>query len=109
MVPAGSRVQVPKQGLACLSGDVSLEDAGGKLPEQFAIAEDVSFGLSRKPLGFGPVCWELSPDEVIKEWDSPVRTLVGLGRLCFDFHDFRLDCGGLGGRGGLGPFDGLDR
>ena len=79
------------------------------MPVQLAVVEDVSFGSPCKPSGFGPVCRVLSLDEVIKERDSLVRTLVGLGRLCFDFHDFRLDCGGLGGRGGLGPFDRLDR
>ena len=55
MVPAGSRVQVPKQGLAFLGGDASLEDARWALSLQLAVADDVGFGSSRKPPGFGPV------------------------------------------------------
>ena len=60
------------------------------MPVQLTVAEDVSFGLSRKPSGFGPVCRKLSPSEPIEEWDSPVCVLVGLGRLRVDFHDLGL-------------------
>ena len=68
-----------------------MEDARGTSPVQFAIAEDVSLGLSRKPLGFGPITRKLSLSEPIKEWDSPVHALVGLGRLRVDFHDLGLN------------------
>ena len=79
------------------------------MPVQLAVAEDVSFGSPCKPSGFGPVCRELSPDEVIKERDTPVRTLVGLGRLRVDFHDLGLGRRSLGDRRGLEPCGGLDR
>ena len=74
---------------------------------QLAIAEDVSFGSSRKPSGFGPVTRKLSLSEPIKEWDSLVCVLVGLGRLCVDFHDLGLGQRSLGGRGGLEPYGGF--
>ena len=86
-----------------------MEDTRWALPVQLAVAEDVSFGSSRKLSGFGPVCRKLSSNEAIKERDSPVRALVGLGRLCVDFHDLGLGRWGLGDRGGLGPYGGLDR
>jgi hypothetical protein len=86
-----------------------LEDARWASPVQLAVAEDVSFGSSRKPSGFGPVYRKLSPNEAIKERDSPVHALVGLGRLRIDFHGLELGRGGLGDRGGLGPYGGLDR
>ena len=109
MVFAGSCVQVPKQGLAFPIGDASLEDARWTLPVQLAVAEDVSLDSSRKPSGFGLVYRELSSDEAIKEWDLPVRALVGLGRLRIDFHGLLFGHGGLSDRGGLGPCGGLDR
>ena len=86
-----------------------MEDARWASPVQLAVAEDVSFGSSRKTSGFGPVCKKLSSNEAIKEWDLPVHALVGLGRLCVDFHGLELGRGGLDGRGGLGPCGGLDR
>ena len=101
MVPAGSHVHVPKQGLAFLGGDASLEDARWASSVQLAVAEDVSFGSSRKPSGFGPVCRKLPSDEAIKERDLPVRALVGLGRLCVYFHNLGLSRRSLGGRGGV--------
>ena len=67
-----------------------MEDTRWTSPIQFAIAEDVSFGLSRKPPGFGPITRKLSPSESIKERDLPVRVLFGLGRLRVDFHDLGL-------------------
>ena len=76
-----------------------MEDTGGTSPVQFAIAEDVSLGLPSKPLSFGPVNGKLSSGEAIKEQDSPVRALVGLGRPHVDFHD-------LGDKGGLSPVGG---
>ena len=90
MVPVGPYVQVPKQGSACLGGDASLEDTRGTSPVQFTIAEDVSLGSPLKPSGFGPVARKLSLSEPIKERGSPVRVLVGLGRLRVDFHDLGL-------------------
>ena len=86
-----------------------MEDTRWASPVQLAVAEDVSFGSSHKPLGFSPVCRKLSSNEAIKERDSPVRALVGLGRLHVDFHGLELGHGGLGDRGGLGPCNGLDR
>ena len=86
-----------------------MEDARWALPVQLVVVEDVSFGSSRKSSGFGHVCRKLSSNETIKEWDSPVCALVGLGRLCVDFHDFGLGQRGLGDRGGLGPYGGLDQ
>ena len=90
MVPAGACVQVSKQGLACLDGDASLEDTGGTLPVQFVIVEDVCLGSARKPSCFGPVARKLPPIKPIKERDSPIHVLVGLGRLGADCHDLRL-------------------
>ena len=78
-----------------------MENARWTSPIQLAIAEDVSFGLSRKPSGFGPVCRKLSPSEPIKERDSPVHVLVGLGSLRVEFHDLGLSRRSLGGRGGV--------
>ena len=86
-----------------------MEDARWASPVQLTVAEDISLGSSRKPSGFGPVCGKLSSDEAIKEWDSPVHALVGLGRLHVDFHGLRLGRRGLGDRGGLEPYGGLDR
>ena len=86
-----------------------MEDARWASPVQLAVAKDVSFGSSRKPSGLGPVCRKLSSNEAIKEWDSPVHALVGLGRLCVDFHDLGLGRRGLVDRGGLEPYGGLDR
>ena len=80
-----------------------MEDARWASPVQFAVAENVSLGSPSKPSGFGPVSGKLSSNEAIKERDSPVHALVGLGRLCADFHGLKL------GHGGLGPFGGLDR
>ena len=76
---------------------------------QFVIVEDVSLGSPRKPSGFGPVTRKLPPSKPIKERDSPVRVLVGLGRLCVDFHDLRLGRRSLGGRGGVEPCGGFGR
>ena len=67
-----------------------MEDARWTSPVQLTVAEDVSFGLSCKPPGFGPVSRKLSMSDPIKEWDSPVRVLVSLGRLRVDFHDLAL-------------------
>ena len=86
-----------------------MEDARWTSPVQFAVAENVSLGSPSKPSGFGPVSGKLSSDKAIKERDSPVRALVGLRRLRVDFHGLKLGRGGLGDRGGLGPYDGLDR
>ena len=86
-----------------------MEDARWASPIQLAVAEDVSFGSSRKPSGFGPVCRKLSSNEAIKERDSPVRALVCLWRLHVDFHDLGLGRKGLADRGGLGLYGGLDR
>ena len=99
MVPVGSRVQVPKQGSTFLGGDASLEDARWASSVQLAVAKDVSFGSSREPLGLGPVRREHSSNEAIKEWNSPVRTLIGLGRSCVDFH-------GLGSAAGVSAIEG---
>jgi hypothetical protein len=85
-----------------------LEDARWALSVQLTVAKDVSFGSSRKPSSFGPVCKKLSSNEAIKEWDSPVRVLVGLERLRIDFHGLGLGRRGRGDRGGLGPYGGLD-
>ena len=79
------------------------------MPVQLAVAEDVGFGSSRKPLGLGPIRRKHHSNEAIKEQNSPVRTLIGLGRPCVDFHGLGLGRRGLGGRGGLGPCGGLDR
>ena len=103
MVTAGSHVQVPEQGLTCLGGDASLEDARWASPVQLAVAEDVSFGSSRKPLGLGPVRRKHSLNEAIKERNSPVHILIGLGRSCFYFCGLGLGRRGLSGRGGLSP------
>ena len=78
-----------------------MEDVRWASPVQLAIAEDVSLGSPSKPSGFGPVCGKLSSNEAIKERDSPVRALVGLGRLRVDFHDLGLGRRSLGDRGGL--------
>ena len=86
-----------------------MEDARWASPVQFAVAENISLGSPSKPSGFGPVSGKLSSDEAIKERDSPVRALVGLGRLRVDFHDLGLGRRGLDDRGGLGPCSGLDR
>ena len=86
-----------------------MENARWASSVQLTVAEDVSFGSSREPSGFGPVCGKLSSDEAIKERDSPVRVLVGLGRLRVDFHDLELDRRSLGDRGGLEPCGGLDQ
>ena len=51
----------------------------------------------------------MSSNEAIKERDSPVRVLVGLGRFRVDFHDLGLGRMSLGDRGGLEPYGGLDR
>ena len=67
-----------------------MEDARWASPVQLAIAEDVSFGSSRKSSGFGPICRKLSSNEAIKELNPPVHALVGLGRFRVDFHDLRL-------------------
>ena len=95
--------------MACLGGDAPLKDTRWALPVQLAVAEDVSFGSSRKPLGPGPIRRKHSSNEAIKEQDSPVYTLVGLGRLRVDFHGLGLGRRGFGDRGGLGPYSGLDR
>ena len=95
--------------MACLDGDAPLEDAGWASPIQLAVVEDVSFGSSRKPSGFGPIYRELSSNETIKEQDPLVCALVGLERFHIDFHDLGLGHRGLGDRGGLGPYGGLDR
>ena len=94
--------------MACLGGDAPLEDTRWASPIQLAIAEDISFGSSCKPSGFGPVCRKLSSNEAIKERDSPVHALVGLERLRVDFHGLGLGRRGLGDRGGLRPCGGLD-
>ena len=86
-----------------------MEDARWTSPIQLAVAEDVSFGLSRKPPGFGPVSRKLSSSEPIKERDSPVHVLVSLGRLYVVFHDLGLDRRSLGGKGGVEPHRGFDR
>ena len=84
-----------------------MEDTGGTSPVQFAIAEDVSLGSPRKPSGFGPVTRKLPPSKPIKERDSPVRVLVGLGRPGVDFHYLGLGQRSLGGRGGVEPHGGF--
>ena len=94
--------------MAYLGGDAPLEDTRWASLVQLAVAKDVSFGSSRKPSGLGPVCRKLSSNEAIKERDSPVRALVGLGRLRIDFHGLRLGRRGLSDRGGLEPCGGLD-
>ena len=86
-----------------------MEDARWASPVQLAVAEDVSLDLSRKPSGFSLVYRELSLDEAIKEWDPPVRSLVGLGRLCVYFHNLRLSRRGLDDGGGLEPYGELDQ
>ena len=86
-----------------------MEDAGRASLVQLVVAEDVSFGSSRESLGLGPVRRKHSSNEAIKERNSPVHTLIGLGRPCVDFHGLGLGHRGLGGRGGLGPYGGLDR
>ena len=86
-----------------------MEDARWASPVQLTVAEDISFGSSCEPSGFGPVYRKLSSNEAIKEWDSPVHVLVGLGRFWVDFHDLGLDRMSLGDRGGLEPCGGLDR
>ena len=90
MVPAGSRVQVPKQGSAFLGGDASLEDARWASSIQLVVGDDISFGSSRQPLGLGPVHRKHSSNEAIKEGDPPIHPLVGLGRPCVDFHGLGL-------------------
>ena len=95
--------------MACLSGDASLKDTRRASPVQLAVAKDVGFGSPRESSGLGPIRGKLSSDEAIKERDSPVHALVGLGRLRVDFHDLGLGRRGHGDRGGLGPCDGLDR
>ena len=67
-----------------------MEDARGTSSVQFVIAEDVSLGLSRESSGFGPIARKLSLSEPIKERDSPVRVLVGLGRPRVHLHDLGL-------------------
>ena len=86
-----------------------MEDARWAPSVQLAVADDIGFGSSRKPLGLGPVRRKHSSNEAIKEGDPPVRPLVGLGRLCIDFHGLGLGRRGLGNRGGLGPFGWLGR
>ena len=86
-----------------------MEDTRWTSPVQLVVAEDVSFGLSRKPSGFGPITRKLSPSEPIKERDSPVHVPVGLGRLRVDFHDLGLSRRSLGGRGGVEPRGGFGR
>ena len=86
-----------------------MEDARWASPIQLAVAEDISFGSSHKPSCFSPICKKLSSNEAIKEQDSPVRALVGLGRLRVDFHGLEFGRRGLSDRGGLGPYGGLDR
>ena len=86
-----------------------MENTRWAMPIQLAVAEDVSPGSSRKLSGLGPVRGKLSSHEVIKKRDSPVRALVGLGRLRVDFHGLGLGHKVLGDRGGLGPYGGLDR
>ena len=109
MVSAGSYVQVPKQGLAFPGGDASLEDARWASSVQLTVADDVSFGSSRQPLGLGPVHRKHSLSEAIEEGDPPVRPSGSLGRPCIDFHGLGLGRRGLSNRGGLGPYGGLDR
>ena len=94
--------------MASLSGDALLENTRRATPIQLAFVEDVRLGSSCKPSGLGPVCGKLPSNETIKERDSLVRTLVGLGRLRVDFHGLGLGHWGLGDRGGLGPCGGLD-
>ena len=67
-----------------------MEDTGWASHVQFAVAENVSLGSPSKLSGFGPVSGKLSSNEVIKERDSSVRVLVGLGRFWVDFHDLGL-------------------
>ena len=86
-----------------------MEDARWASSVQLAVAEDVSFGSSREPLGLGPIHRKHFSNEAIKERSSPVRVLIGLGRSCVDFHGLKLGGGGLGDKGGLGPCDGLNR
>ena len=86
-----------------------MENTRWAMPIQLAVAEDVGLGSSRKPSGLGPVSRKLSSNEAIKERDSLVRVLVGLGRFRVDFHDLGLDRMSLGDRGGLEPCGGLDR
>ena len=86
-----------------------MEDTRWASPVQLVVAEDVSFGSSRKPSGLGHVRRKHSSNEAIKVRDSPVRTLVGLGRLYIDSHGLGLGRRGLGNKGGLGPCDGPDR
>ena len=95
--------------MPCLGGDAPLEDTRWASPVQLAVAEDVSFGSSRKPSSLGPVCRKLSSNEAIKERDLLVRALVCFGRLRVDFHDLGLGQRGLGDRGGLEPCGGLNR
>jgi hypothetical protein len=95
--------------LAYLGGDAPLEDARWASPVQLAVTEDISFGSSRKPSGFGPIYRNLSSNKAIKERDSPVCALVSLGRLRVDFYGLGLGRRGLGDRGGLRPYGGLDR
>ena len=75
-------------------------------PCTLAVAEDVGFGSSYKSLGLGPICRKLSSNEAIKERDSPVRTLVGLGRLRVDFHGLGLGRRGFSDRGAVGSIGG---
>ena len=86
-----------------------MENTRWATPIQLVVAEDVSLGSSRKPSGLGPVRRKLSSHEAIKKRDSPVRSSVGLRRLCVNCHGLGLGWRGLGGKGGLGPYGGLDR
>ena len=85
-----------------------MEDARWASPVQLTVTEDVSFGSSRGPSGFGSICGELSSNEAIKELDLPVHALVGLERFRVDFHHLEFTRRGLGDGGGLEPCGGLD-
>ena len=60
-------------------------------------------------MGFGPIARKLSPSKPIKERDSPVYVLVGLGRPDVDFHDLGLGRKSLGSGEGAEPRGGFGR